>query len=76
MDTVITQETTLKVKKVKKSSIVDQGLTDNLSNKEIVEKVRVSFPETAEKSIRNLISVRRSRMKKKLSQSVQSSNGT
>ena len=52
------------LKKTKKSTVVDNGLKENLSNSGIVEKVKLLFPEATDKSIRNLISVRRSRMKK------------
>ena len=56
-----------KEKKVKKSTLVDQGLRGNLATAEIVASVLESFPEATEKSIRNLISVRRSRLKKSIS---------
>lgn len=60
---VITQ-TEVSVKKVKKSNVVDEGLKANLTTDEIVRKVLEVFPGTEEKSIRNLVSVRRSKMKK------------
>lgn len=50
-------------KKVKKSNVVDSGLRSGLSTDEIVKNVLASFPETLEKSARNLISVRRSKFK-------------
>ena len=53
-------------KKVKKSNIVDQGLQSNLSVDDIVKSVLAAFPEAPEKSVRNLISVRRSKMKAKI----------
>ena len=56
--------TPTKEKKVKKSSLADQGLLNKLSTAEIVANVLLSFPEATAKSIRNLISVRRSRLKK------------
>lgn len=51
-------------KKVKKSDIVDNGLRSNLSVDEIVKNVQQFFPETLEKNVRNLVSVRRSKLKK------------
>ena len=56
--------TPVEEKKLKKSTLIDQGLLGKLSTKEIVTNVLVSFPEATEKSIRNLISVRRTRLKK------------
>ena len=53
-----------RVKKLKKSNVVDDGLVNNLTTDEIVEAVQNHFPETTPKSIRNLISVRRSKLKK------------
>jgi hypothetical protein len=61
------QETTQAVetpRKVKKSNIVDEGIKTNLSIDEIVKNVLAAFPEATEKSVRNLVSVRRSKMKK------------
>ena len=52
------------VRKVKKSNIVDEGLKNNLAADEIVKNVLAAFPEATEKSIRNLVSVRRSKTKK------------
>lgn len=52
-----------KVRKVKKSNIVDEGLKANLSVADITKNVLTAFPETLEKSVRNLISVRRSKLK-------------
>lgn len=51
-------------RKVKKSNIVDEGIKTNLSIDEIVKNVLTAFPEATEKSVRNLVSVRRSKMKK------------
>jgi hypothetical protein len=51
-------------RKVKKSNIVDEGIKNNLSIDEIVKNVLAAFPEATEKSVRNLVSVRRSKMKK------------
>lgn len=53
-----------KTRKLKKSNIVDDGLKTGLSAEEITKNVLAAFPETLEKSIRNLISVRRSKLKK------------
>lgn len=53
-----------KTRKLKKSNIVDDGLRASLSVDEITKNVLTSFPETPEKSVRNLISVRRSKLKK------------
>lgn len=63
-DTVATVVKTESGKKLKKSNVVDDGLRDGLSTDEIVKNVLTSFPETPEKSIRNLVSVRRSKQKK------------
>lgn len=52
------------VKKVKKSTLVDEGLKANLTVDQIVKNVQEVFPETLEKAIRNLVSVRRSKLKK------------
>ena len=66
----MTNTVTLQVKptrkshKIKKSNVVDDALKDNLTNKEIILKVQEVFPDATSKSIRNLISVRRSRLKK------------
>ena len=54
---------TAPTKKVKKSNVVDAGLRAGLSTDEIVKNVLASFPETLEKGARNLISVRRSKLK-------------
>lgn len=51
-------------KKVKKSTLVDEGLKANLSIEDIVKNVQAVFPETLEKAVRNLVSVRRSKLKK------------
>ena len=51
-------------RKVKKSTLVDEGLKGGLSVEDIIKNVLTAFPEAPEKSIRNLISVRRSKMKK------------
>lgn len=53
-----------KARKVKKSNIVDEGLKAGLSVEEITKNVLTTFPETLEKSVRNLVSVRRSKLKK------------
>jgi len=53
-----------KTGKLKKSNVVDEGLASNLSVDDIVKNVLAVFPETPEKSVRNLISVRRSKLKK------------
>ncbi len=53
-----------KSRKVKKSNIVDEGLKSGLSVEEITKNVLTAFPETQEKAIRNLVSVRRSKLKK------------
>lgn len=53
-----------KTRKVKKSNIVDEGLKSGLSVEEITKNVLATFPETQEKAIRNLVSVRRSKLKK------------
>jgi len=53
-----------KGRKVKKSNIVDEGLKAGLSVEEITKNVLAVFPETQEKSVRNLVSVRRSKFKK------------
>lgn len=50
-------------KKLKKSNVVDEGLKAGLSNDAIVKNVLAAFPETLEKSAKNLISVRRSKFK-------------
>ena len=75
MSDVITTDTVVtpvpKEKKVKKSNIVDEGLKSNLTTNEITQKVLISFPEATEKSIRNLISVRRARLKKDVTSTVQ-----
>lgn len=68
-DITMSEETTApvaepKVRKVKKSNIVDEGLKTSLSVDEIVKNVLTAFPETPEKSVRNLVSVRRSKLKK------------
>ncbi len=66
----MTNTVTLQVKptrkshKLKKSNVVDDALKNNLTNKEIILKVQEVFPDATSKSIRNLISVRRSRLKK------------
>lgn len=51
-------------KKLKKSTLVDEGLRANLSVEDIVKNVLAAFPEALEKGIRNLVSVRRSKLKK------------
>jgi hypothetical protein len=48
----------------RKSILIDEALKANLPTKEIVEKVKAEFPDFADKNIRNLISVRRSKLKK------------
>lgn len=53
-----------KTRKVKKSNIVDDGLKAGLSVEEITKNVLAAFPETQEKAVRNLVSVRRSKLKK------------
>jgi hypothetical protein len=53
-----------KGRKIKKSNIVDEGLKTGLSVEEITKNVLAAFPETQEKSVRNLVSVRRSKLKK------------
>jgi hypothetical protein len=52
------------LKKTKKSNIVDDGLKNGLSTDDIVKNVLATFPDNTEKAIRNLISVRRSKLKK------------
>jgi len=64
MNEEVMTPTEVSVKKVKKSNVVDEGLKTNLTTDEIVRKVLEVFPGTEEKSIRNLVSVRRSKMKK------------
>ena len=59
-----TLEAKPKEKKVKKSNIVDSGLAAGLTVDEITKNVLAAFPETLEKNVRNLISVRRSKVKK------------
>lgn len=63
-DTATTTPVAPKVRKVKKSNIVDEGLRTGLSVEEITKNVLTQFPETQEKSVRNLVSVRRSKLKK------------
>ena len=53
-----------KAGKLKKSNVVDEGLRTGLSVDDIVKNVLAAFPETPEKSVRNLVSVRRSKLKK------------
>ena len=53
-----------KAVKLKKSNVVDEGLRTGLSVDDIVKNVLAAFPETPEKSVRNLVSVRRSKTKK------------
>jgi hypothetical protein len=53
-----------KAGKLKKSNVVDDGLRAGLSVDDIVKNVLAAFPETPEKSVRNLVSVRRSKLKK------------
>lgn len=50
-------------KKLKKSNVVDEGLKAGLSTDDIVKKVLAAFPETLEKAARNLVSVRRAKLK-------------
>lgn len=47
-----------------KSSLIDEGLRGNLPTDEIVRKVLEAFPDLSEKNVRNLVSVRRSKLKK------------
>jgi hypothetical protein len=54
-----------KAGKLKKSNVVDEGLRTGLSVDDIVKNVLAAFPETPEKSVRNLVSVRRSKLNKK-----------
>jgi hypothetical protein len=51
-------------KRGKKSHLIDEALRQNLSTDEIVQKVLTEFPDLAEKNVRNLVSVRRSKLKK------------
>jgi hypothetical protein len=53
-----------KAGKLKKSNVVDDGLRAGLSVDDIVKNVLAAFPETPEKAVRNLVSVRRSKLKK------------
>lgn len=62
MDETVSPATNMR--KVKKSTLVDEGLKAGLADADIIKKVLESFAEATEKSIRNLISVRRSKMKK------------
>ena len=52
------------LKKMKKSNIVDDGLKNGLATDDIVKNVLASFPDNTEKAVRNLVSVRRSKLKK------------
>jgi len=47
-----------------KSSLIDEGLRSSLPTDEIVRKVLEAFPDLSEKNVRNLVSVRRSKLKK------------
>lgn len=51
-------------KRGKKSHLIDEALRQNLSTDEIVQRVLSEFPDLAEKNVRNLVSVRRSKLKK------------
>ena len=53
-----------KERRGKKSTIIDEGLQTTLSTDEIVQKVLAAYPDFPEKNVRNLISVRRSKLKK------------
>ena len=53
-----------KAGKLKKSNVVDEGLRTGISVDDIVRNVLAAFPETLEKGVRNLVSVRRSKFKK------------
>jgi len=76
--TSVPNKTARKSRKLKKSNVVDAGLQENLSNKEIITSIQNAFPGSTEKSIRNLISVRRSKLKKNpvVTAPVAESNGT
>ena len=47
-----------------KSALIDAGLKSNLPTEEIVKSVLEAFPDLSEKNVRNLVSVRRSKLKK------------
>jgi hypothetical protein len=47
-----------------KSALIDEGLRSSLPTDEIVRKVLEAFPDLSEKNVRNLVSVRRSKLKK------------
>jgi len=47
-----------------KSALIDEGLKGSLPTEEIVRKVLEAFPDLSEKNVRNLVSVRRSKLKK------------